>query len=159
MLENLFLLLLALVILLFISLLWLRQGLFHSFREVLQHEALLKKDFEKRRDTIPYLLESARVSEPPSDTWLKLAHDRAWFHHSWSMEKENEFEETLKRYLQGSSLHSVNFLDAKKDISDLTTLIEKEKLALAEATDDFNRMRKQFPYSLAARLFGFSEKR
>lgn len=155
MLENLILLLLALALLLFIALLWLRQSLLQALREVDQRQTLLQKDFEKRRDTVPYLLES--VPEAPSDSWRKLVEDRAALHSEWSLEKELRFEDTLHRYLKETADRSVNFLDAKKDIEELETLIEKEKQELKTAIALFNEQRKQFPYSSTAALFAFRE--
>lgn len=157
MLGNLILLLLALTLLLFIALLWLRHSLLQLLREVDHHQMLLQKDFEKRRDTVPYLLESARQAEAPSDSWRKLVEDRAALHSEWSLEKELHFEDTLYRYLKETADYSLKFLDAKKEIEELEAIIEKEKQELKNTIALFNEQRKQFPYSSATALFGFRE--
>lgn len=150
MLQNLILLIITLVVLLFVGLLWLRHSLLQSLQIVRQHELILQKDFDKRRDTVPYLLESARLVEAPTDMWRKLAEDR-------KLAPESDFEKNLLGYLQNSTYRNVNFLDAKKDIEVLTTIIEREKLILHDAVSRYNEHRKKFPYSLACVIFAFPE--
>lgn len=162
MLQNLILLIIALVTLLFVGLLWTRHSLFQSLQAVQQHEMILQKDFDKRRDTVPYLLEATRQVEEPTDTWRKLAEDRSVFNlppkNAMSdLALELEFEKTLNNYLQSSTYRNVSFLDAKKDIEELNVLIEKEKSAFHEAVNRFNKQKKEFPYSLVSGIFGLRE--
>ncbi len=157
MIENIFLLIIAAAVLGFTGLLWLRGSLLHELRDAKEKEAILKKDFEKRRDTVPYLLESARAASEPTDSWRKLVEDRAQFQKAQPYEKELEFERSLHNYLSSNTIRTVNFLEAKKDIEELSQLIEKQKQERQDALSRFNERRKQFPYSLASGIFGFRE--
>lgn len=157
MIENIFLLVLAAAVIFFSVLMWLRQNLLHDLRDAKEKEAILQRDFEKRRDTVPYLLESARAAGEPTDTWRKLVEDRAQFQNPQPYEKELEFERQLNSYLGAASFRTVNFLDAKKDIEELSRLIEKQKEERLQSIHRFNERRKQFPYSLASGIFGFRE--
>ncbi|MEK9159910.1 MAG: LemA family protein [Patescibacteria group bacterium] len=155
MIENIILLIIAAASILFTGLLWLRQNLLHELREAQSREAILQRDFEKRRDTVPYLLESARTGSESTDTWRKLAEDRAEFMTPKNYQKELEFEQTLQRYLASTNVRSVNFLEAKKNIEAISTLIEEQKRDRQAAMNRFNERRKQFPYSVASAIFGF----
>lgn len=157
MLENLILLLITIVSLLFVGLLWLRHSLLHALSEVQHQERVLQNDFDKRRDTVPYLLESVREAEEPSDSWRRLAEDRHAFHEMihFDLEKELAFEHVLRGFIQNTHVKNVHFLDAKKDIEELSALIEKEKQTFASAKAAFNAKRGEFPYSLATGVFGF----
>lgn len=159
MIENIILLIIAALAILFMGLLWLRQNLLTELHEAESRAAILQRDFEKRRDTVPYLLESVRAADEPNDTWRKLAEDRAIFMTEQSYQKELEFEQTLVRYLEATQVRTLNFLDAKKDIQGLSQLIEQQKLDRQAAMNRFNERRKQFPYSVASAIFGFRELR
>lgn len=153
--ENIFLIIIGAFAILFIALLWLRQNLLTELHEAKSREAVLQADFQKRRDTVPYLLESIRAVAEPDDTWRKLAADRAQFMTAQNYQKELEFEQILERYLSTLDFRTLNFLEAKKDIEDLSTLIETQKQDRKAAMDRFNERRKQFPYSVASMVFGF----
>ena len=158
MIENLILLLIAILTVLFMGLLWLRYSLLHSLAIARQHEQILQSDFDRRRDMVPYLLEGARELGDHSDTWRKLVEDRSTFHalsDQMNVQRELDFEVTLNSYLQSTALRGVHFLDAKKDIEELSAIIEKEKLSLRDAVQAFNEERKAFPYTLASAIFGF----
>ena len=155
MIENILLIIIAALAILFTGLLWLRQNLLTELHEAQSREAVLQADFQKRRDTVPYLLESARAAAEPDDTWRKLAADRAEFMVPQNYQKELEFEQILQRYLSALDFRTLNFLDAKKDIQELSRLIEQQKQDRQAAIDRFNERRKQFPYSLASGIFGF----
>lgn len=157
MIQNFILLIIAFVLLALITLLWLRQSLLHILHEVAQQQRLLQKDLDKRRDTLPYLLESARQAESPSDKWRKLVEDRGFFHSQNSLSKEWEFQGTLNAYLHENPLKSVPFLDAKKDIQELSTLVEQEKNKLTVYIERYNQRRIESPFSLAAALFDLKE--
>lgn len=153
--QNLVLAIFTVLILAFIWAMWLRQGLSHLLQQARASLNVLQKDLAKRRDMVPLLLEGYRSVQEPNDTWRKLLNDRALFHDKVSLEKEWEFEKNLLHFLQETKIDSKNFLQAKKDIEEITTLIEKEKTSLQGATEAFNERRKQFPYSLASAIFGF----
>ena len=157
MVENIILFVIASLSILFIALMWLRQSLLHELHEAQSRETVLQKDFEKRRDTVPYLLEGARQAGEPTDTWRRLAEDRAQFHKHQSYQKELEFEKTLHNYLQSANFRTVHFLDAKKDIEELSVLIEQQKQDRIVAMNRFNERCEQFPYSLAKIIFGFKK--
>ncbi len=155
--ENIFLIIIAAFAILFTGLLWLRQNLLAELHEAHSREAVLQADFQKRRDTVPYLLESIRAAAEPTDTWRKLAADRAEFMVPQNYQKELEFEQILLRYLESTQLRTLNFLEAKKDIQELSRLIETQKQDRQLAMDRFNQRCGQFPYSIAKMIFGFSK--
>lgn len=156
MIENAILIAIAILAILFTALLWLRQNLLTELHEAQSREAVLLKDFQKRRDTVPYLLESSRTEGgETTDAWRKLAEERAQFMTPQNLQKELEFEKVLHHYLSTVSHRTLNFLDAKKDIEELSKLIEQQKKDRQDALNRFNERRKQFPYSLSAAIFGF----
>lgn len=157
MLANIVLILIALFILYFIGLLWLRQSLLGDLRELQHLRDMMMKDYAKRRDRVPLILESIRELEEPSDLWRKLVQDRTETQKQNSILAEKTFEKELFDFLQNSTVRSVNFLAAKQGIEELTTLLVKEEQQLKEATLRFNTKRKEFPYSLASAVFGFHE--
>lgn len=159
MIENIFLLCMGGATVALIGVMWLRQNLLHQLREALSREQVLMKDLAKRRDAVPYLLESARQEAEPGDAWRRLVELRTQFLEPTSYAKELEFEAALKNYLDQSPFKGVNFLDARKDIEELSALIEQQKKDRIEAFSRFNERRKQFPYSLASAIFGFRELR
>lgn len=159
MIENIFLLSIAAATLIFIGMMWLRQNLLHELREALSREQVLMKDLAKRRDAVPYLLESARQEAEPSDVWRRLVELRGQFLEAQPYSKELEFEVALKNYLAQNPFKGVNFLDARKDIEELSMLIDQQKKERTEAFVRFNERRKQFPYSFASAIFGFRELR
>lgn len=159
MIENSILIAIAVLAILFTALLWLRQNLLTELHEAQSREAVLLKDFQKRRDTVPYLLESTRAEGETTDTWRKLAEERTQFMTPQNLQKELEFERVLHQYLGTINHRTVNFLDAKKDIEELSKLIEQQKKDRQVAMDRFNERRKLFPYSVASAIFGFRELR
>lgn len=159
MIENIILLMIAFATLVFIGIIWLRQNLLHELREALSRQQVLMKDLAKRRDSIPYLLESAKKELEPSDAWRRLVELRTQFLEPQTYAKELEIEAALKQYLAENFFKSVNFLDARKDIEDLSQLIERQKQDRLDAFSRFNERRKEFPYSLASAIFGFRELR
>lgn len=104
---------------------------------------------------LPYFLESIRKSQDPDDTWHKLLQDRAFFHSQDSWEKEQDLENTLKKYMQNADVHGLTFLEAKKDLEEMNALIDAQKTEVKEAADRYKQKRKEFPYSLASGIFGF----
>jgi hypothetical protein len=155
--ANLILVIIAIAVIIFTWLIWLRYILLHLLQESNHHLQVLKTDLLRRRDTVPYLLESYRKAEEPNETWHKILNARKQFNDPQPTEKEWEFEKELLHFLRDTHIKSLNFLEAKKDIIDLTDLIEKEKLALGAANQTFNEKKKQFPYSIASAIFGLRE--
>ncbi len=157
MLHNSILFLIALLSLFFIWMFWVRHIL-HTFeRSYLNKRDILLHDFEKRRDKVPYLLESYRKIAQ-SDLWRKIAEERAWFHTNSSWQKELEFEDTIYKFIgESSSLKSLHYLAAKKEILQISEAIENEKKLMKEIADTFNQKIKVFPYSFASAIFGFRE--
>lgn len=153
--SNLFLLLITLIVLGFIWMMWLRQSLIHSLAQASQRRQILQKDLSKRRDHVPYLLESFRKENEVTAEWNGILKARAFFHENQSLAKEWEFEKQLFEFMNQAPARNVDFLEAKKDIQDMSTVVEKEKLSLEEAVNAFNEKRNHFPYKIAAKLFGF----
>lgn len=157
MLSNIILILIAVLVLSFIGLLWARQTLMSIVHKMEAMQMVLQKDLQKRRDTVPYLLESIKQLEEPSDMWRKIVEDRAVFHQLDDMQKEKEFEKELLDFLNSLNFKNVDVLEAKKDILDLTQIIEREKGEIALEAGKFNALKMEFPYSLASAIFGFKE--
>lgn len=154
--PNLFLILIALLSLLFIWLLWLRHGLLLKERQVLAMQNLLLLDLQKRRDTVPFLLEGFRQEMAPSSEWQRLVKERAYFHEHEKFEKEWEFERYLLEFIKNCPpIKNLHFLEAKKDILDLSKSVEMVKFKVEKEIESYNFQRKQFPYNLAALCFGF----
>jgi len=155
MISDIILILIAVLVLAFIALLWLRHELLNSERNIGHLRGILQKDLNKRRDTVPYLLESMRATLEPTDIWRKIVEQRAIFHASDSLEKEMEFEKEILDFVNTVDIKDVNVLEAKKDILDLTKLIEKEKNEIDLAVSGFNELKIKFPYTVASAIFGF----
>jgi hypothetical protein len=155
--SNIVLILIAILIIAFMWLLWMRHTLAQQMSEARHRETILERDLQKRRDTVPYLLESFRLTNEPNEAWHTLMNKRAEFHQpgDWPIAKEWEFESTLLDFLRNNKIKNLSFLEAKKDIEDLTDLIVEKKGELQEAVDEYNERRNQFPYSMASAIFGF----
>lgn len=153
--SNIFLLAIAALLLVFVWLLWLRSRLLHDLKTFNDRLKILQKDFQKRRDTVPFLLEAVRMQKGTDDLWNKLVDERARFHEKADMKMEMEIEKTLQTYLEHlEKIQDLHFLEAKKDVQDLGKIIEQEKTNVAEAAASYNDRRKQFPYSLVSAIFG-----
>lgn len=156
MLTNLFIIILTVLALAFIWMLWLRNHIALDLRTVQQRFQVLKSDLDKRKDMVPFLLETYKMSKEKNDLWVRLLQERAFFHTGSTLEKEWEYEKTIWSFMrEAEGLKTVNFLEAKKDISDMTDVIEKEKHNLEAALAEYNERRKTFPYSLVSGIFGF----
>lgn len=152
--ENAVLTIIAILTIAFIWLMWLRYSLVSILERLDQKQTILKHDLAQRRDTVPYLLESIRAEEGPDEGWQKILEDRKVFHSEPDMDKEWEFEKELLHFVRDKKLKNINFLEAKKDILDLTALIEKEKQEMDGVMAQFKERKMQFPYSLASAIFG-----
>lgn len=153
MIENIFLILAALIIIIFIWLFWLRNSLMRDLSAVQQIKFILQNDFTKRRDTIPYLLESFKVTQEPTDLWRKLLDLRAQ-----TQSSESEILETLQKFFSTSeSIKNINFHEARKNISDLNKHIESLQSEMNAKTQVYSELRKRFPYLLASAIFSLPE--
>jgi len=154
--SNIFLIILTVVAILFIWLLWLRNNLILVLRKVEENRQILQHELDRRKDMVPFLLESYRLSDSPSDLWNKVLQERQYFHKETTMEKELEFEKLLQTFINESeNIKNLSFMESKKDISDSTKLIENEKTKLHAAQEAYNEKRKSFPYSWVSGIFGF----
>lgn len=154
--TNVFIIAVAALSLVFIWLLWLRAKLVSTLSAVNDQKKRLQNDLDARRDTVPLLLESVKRNTGGSDLLNKLVEARAHFHENASLQHEWEFEKMIFDFLgQAGHLKDIGFLEAKKDIHDLTVLIEKEKQALEATIENYSQQRKQFPYPLVSAIFGF----
>ena len=157
MLANLIFLIAVLFSLAFVGVLWLRQSLYQILGHLTQHEAILRADMRKRRDIVPLILEGLREQGEATDAWRKLVQDRAVFHSPATLTQEWEFEKNLKEFLAQTDSRSLHFLEGKKDIEELSSLIDKEKMTLHGFALEYNEQRKRFPYSLASAIFGLRD--
>lgn len=156
--ENIFLPIIGLLAIAFIWLLWFRHTLLRNLGALREKESLLKKDFWRRRDTIPYLLESFKTEKEVDDIWRRLVEVRARFHITDEPQNEKEIDELLKKFLTTTGqVKNINFQEARKDIADLNRHIETESLEMKQSMENYALLRKRFPYSLASAIFSFPE--
>ena len=135
--ENIFLILIAIVAILFVWLIWARQRLTHHLRSFQRRERLLRRDFGKRRDMVPYLLESFRSKHEITPQWVDLLERRKAFHVSGTiaMNKELEFENILLAFIQSYDIPDVNYLEAEKNITEMTDIIQASKVEWQQEYD------------------------
>lgn len=154
--ENLFLILIAIVAVLFIWLIWSRQSLVHHLRSFQRRDELLRRDFQKRRDMVPYLLETFRARHDITPQWLDLLERRKVFHQPGrrSMKAEAEFEQVLNAFIVAYDIRDINYLEAEKNITALNEIIERAKQEWKAEHDAFLNLKKRFPYSVASAIFG-----
>lgn len=157
--ENLVLILIGFLVLAFVWGIWIRQSLFGVMNVAEQKRQILKNDLGRMRDTVPYLLEFSRheIEESSQPIWRKLLEDRKFFHKEEDINKAIEYERELLQFLQNTHLKNVHFMEAKKDIFDLSGLVEKEKTDLEVAMQTFNEKRNKFPYKQVSAIFGLHE--
>jgi hypothetical protein len=158
--TNLFLLAIGIFTLAFIWLIWLRQNLIHALSKIEQIENVLRADFEKRNSKTPYFLESCRHKFSADRRWLLILRYRAELNQpnssgpSWTFAKELDFEKALLHFAKDTKLPNIQFLEAKKEIMEMTHIIERKKNELNLAATAYNDRKKTFPYSLASAIFG-----
>lgn len=154
--ENLILILIAVVLLFFVWLLWARQRLLHHLRSFQRRDALLRRDFQKRRDMVPYLLESFRARHEIPPEWTTLLEKRKQFHklEEPSFREELDFEQLLHDFISRYDVKDLSYLEAEKNIKDLTTVIERAQIEWKQEHDRFLNLKKRFPYSVASAIFG-----
>lgn len=144
--ENIIVILAFGLFLFFVWIFWLRHNLLNDFQSASEILSLLNRDLEKRRDTIPYLLESSKMSKAPGDLWNKLVRDRA--------SNADSLNESLQNFINESAdVKNLNFLEAKRDVLNLNEHIQKEKFDFSEAAKAFNYRKKTFPFTLVSAIF------
>jgi hypothetical protein len=151
--SKLILLLIGLLILAFIWLMWARVRLMHERAGIAQQKNILLKDFDKRRDMLPLLLEGFRIAKEATPEWSALLTARAEFRDVSQFEKETAFEAQLLQFMTQNPVRDIHFLEAKKDILELGKLIQKERELLQHKEELYLALARQFPYSVAAKIF------
>lgn len=152
--ENIFLFIIAIVVIIFIWMLWLRHSITRDFLLAENIKNLLIEKLNKRRDSIPYLLESYKLEREPDDLWRKILAERSAFHEENNLEKEWELEKTMESFFNSAvGMKNLNFLEAKKDILDLGELIGEIKEEFYSKLEKYNQKRKHFPYSIVNEIF------
>lgn len=151
--PKLILLLIGLLILAFIWLMWARVRLMHERTGIAQQKNILLKDFDKRRDMLPLLLEGFRTAKEATPEWSALLTARAQFRDEPHFEKEADFEAQIVQFMSQNAVRDIHFLEAKKDILELGKLIQKEREILNHKEELYLALRSQFPYSVAAKIF------
>lgn len=154
--QELFLILIAAISVVFLWILWARQGLVHHLRSFQRRDLLLRRDLQKRRDMVPYLLESFRAKREVTPEWTALLEQRKAFHAPGlsSMNAELAYESELEAFIMSHDLTDVNYLEAERNINKLGETIERAKQAWQAEYDAFVKLRKRFPYSVASAMFG-----
>lgn len=155
--ENLILVVIGFIVIDFVWLIWIRQSLFHLMQKAEQKRQILMEDMSRLRDMVPYLLESLRAEEQTHEDWHKLLEGRKFFHKDDELKQGIEYERELLHFLQKTHTKNVHFMEAKKDILDLSGIIEREKAELEGAMQIFNERRNKFPYNKVSAIFGLHE--
>ncbi|MFT7183985.1 MAG: hypothetical protein ACI9QC_000311 [Oceanicoccus sp.] len=157
--ENIFLILIAVVVLGFVWLMWARQHLLSHMHSFQRREVLLRRDFQKRRDIVPYLLDSFRAKHEVNPQWSELLEKRKAFHKVGEIpfKEELEFEEVLLNFVHAYDISDVNYLEAENDILKITEIIKESKLEWKKEENSYNAIKKRFPYSVASVMFGFAK--
>lgn len=150
---NFFILIVGILGLIFIWLLWLRHDLVAKLRTVNHLQKILRTDLFIRRERCARLLEHAEKN----DLSRRLLKERAELHKAHPIQKEWDFEQTLYRFLEENPSKKLNYLEAKKDIADISATIETNKTQLEGAVSTYNSRRKEFPYTLASAIFGLQK--
>jgi len=121
----------------------------------------LDKVWIQRRDTIPYLLEAARIDD---SRWKTLKDKRAELMR-FDMEKKKrlDLEEQLGNAIAAMIAiarehdeikHDTGFLEAEKDLrKDLQIEIDERSKKFKEYATEYNDKIGQFPYIIAAKIF------
>jgi len=153
--ENLFLLLIAIVSIAFVWLIWARQKLTHHHRSFQRRETLLRRDLQKRRDMVPLLLESFRMKHEITPQWTDLMDRRKSFHKPGqaSMHEEEEFEQALLAFVESYDVTDVTYLETEKHIKNLTQIIERAKKEWSVEHNRFLSVKRKAPFSLVAKIF------
>ncbi len=121
----------------------------------------LDKALIKRRDTVPYLLESARISDP---RWKSLKDARAALLSNQIPARQRiELEEKLGNAIEAliaiaktdeSVRTDTGFLESKKDLrKDIPTEINPLIAKWTADAEKYNDKLELFPYSIAAKIF------
>ncbi len=153
--ENFLLLLIAILLLLFIWLMWARQILISHLRSFQRRDELLRRDYQKRRDMVPYLLESFRSNAEVGTKWHELLEARKRFHteEALSLKEEESFEEKLNTFIQENDIYDINYLEAEKNILKMNETIDLARKEWKAEYDYFLSLKNSFPYSLASVIF------
>jgi hypothetical protein len=155
--HNLILVIIGFIVIDFIWLIWIRQSLFSLMQKAEQKRQIVMQDMGRLRDMVPYLLESLRMEEQSTEEWHKLLEGRKFFHKDDELKKGIEYEREILHFLQKTHIKNVHFMEAKKDILDLSGIIEKEKAELEGAMQVFNARRNKFPYKKVSVIFGLHD--
>ena len=158
--SNLVIVLIGTGILLGLCVLWVWHYLFQKERRREAVEHALIRQFEERRDLLPYLLESYRSLEPKVSPYFgKIVAQRAETRNATGFTSIHAKEQLLGAYLEEFLKETQGHVDLKKDIGwlevrrDLQKMEENLKNSLKQHHDlinTLNEKRRHFPY----RLFG-----
>lgn len=151
--ENIFIVGIAIVVLSFVWLLWLRQRLILERGSAQGFLNVAEADISRQRDMVPYLLESLRGDEAIEHEWRKLLENRQGFREPQEMEVALEYKRCLEAFLGKTKSKSLQFLEAKKDIMELGEIIDYQMEAYAKAKALYQAQKKRFPYRLASAIF------
>lgn len=152
--ENLLLILLGLLVLSFTWALWLRYQLMQRLNAWQNKQFELSSLLQKRRDTLPYLLEMYRQEKTPQANWQQLADERAKFHDPQPMTQEWELERHMLEFIKAEHVSTPNYLEAEKDILDLSKEINDKKEGVEVSHQAFMTLKAKAPYGVVAKVFG-----
>ncbi len=151
--HNIVLLLIALVSIIFLWLIWARVHILHEYQKIEKQKDLILCDCDKRRDFVPLLLEGFKFAQQANQGWHELVQARAEFRSSDNFEKEKEFASILLNFNKNNDTKEIHFLEAKKEITHITKIIDKEFAILQDMQNNYMDLISKLPYSFVAKLF------
>ena len=121
----------------------------------------LDKVWVKRRDTVPYLLESARIDD---GRWKALKDKRTQLMSNQIERRQRlDLEEQLGNAIEAMIAvareheevrHSTGFMEAEKDLrKDIPVEIDEVWRKFKASAEDYNDKLVKFPYIIAAKVF------
>ena len=127
-------------------------------KEIDQEWRKLDRVFEKRRDTVPYLLETARINAPEWGNLKKWRTElmRNNIPRDERLELEEKMQNAAEALIVTAREHDeirrdTGFLEAEKDIrKDMVVEIEEAQQSYEQKQQNFNDKLKKFPYIMAS---------
>lgn len=165
---DLFLIILALVLIVFLVILSLHHHLRQIYLRLKKNKLELLEKLDLRLDNLPYLLSVFKKHSPKeTEIFEKLVRARKEAREargdlSHRALKEREINQYLKKLEEKVPQHpslkyDLSFLEAKKDVQDLREEINLWVEKYNSLGDEYNFKVKIFPYFLAAKIFGLKK--
>lgn len=156
--ENLLIILIGLAFLTIIGISWVWSHLIQQVKELRSIENDLSKVFDHRRDAIPYLIESFRVTTKQSPVALATViqaraetRDSKEFKVLW--EKEQALEKSLENLFNEAREHQglqkdIGWLEAKTEIQEASEEVGEHESRYNDLRAYIEKKLQKFPYAI-----------